>query len=199
MFEIDHIIVCVADLEEASNWFLESHGLASVPGGRHPGHGTANRIIPLGETYLEVVAVLDSTEASRSVFGRWVAGRNPPPIAADALVIRTDDIEADSSALGLAAVPMSRQKPDGSTLSWRFAGVEKMIEEGHPAVIEWEVPEDQLPGRIALEHPAGPAHLGSVTVHSKTRLPLKVPGVTFEIGANGAAAEIVTGRGVFVL
>jgi hypothetical protein len=44
-----------------------------VAGGRHPGWGTANRIVPLGNTYLEVVAAVDAAEADGSPFGRWVA------------------------------------------------------------------------------------------------------------------------------
>lgn len=45
---IDHLIVCVGDLDEAARSFKDRLGLNSVEGGRHPGHGTANRIIPLG-------------------------------------------------------------------------------------------------------------------------------------------------------
>src|SRR5687767_15772991 len=46
--------------------FEARHGLASVDGGRHRDFGTANRIIPLGSTYLELVAVVDPGAAARS-------------------------------------------------------------------------------------------------------------------------------------
>jgi Glyoxalase-like domain len=36
--------------------------------------GTANRIVPLGEAYLALVAVVDESDAADSVFGQWVAG-----------------------------------------------------------------------------------------------------------------------------
>jgi hypothetical protein len=39
------------------------YGLASIEGGRHPGWGTANRIIPLGDAYIELVTVVDDEEA----------------------------------------------------------------------------------------------------------------------------------------
>ncbi len=71
--EIDHVLLAVADLAAAAREMEEHHGLASIAGGRHPGWGTANRIVPLGETYLELVAVVDEVEARQSVFGRWVA------------------------------------------------------------------------------------------------------------------------------
>ena len=34
--------------------------------------GTANRIVPLGSSYLELVAVVDPGVAAASSFGRWV-------------------------------------------------------------------------------------------------------------------------------
>ena len=42
-----------------------------------PGWGTANRIVPLGEAYLELVTVVDDPEAAQSPFGRWVAEAGP--------------------------------------------------------------------------------------------------------------------------
>jgi glyoxalase-like protein len=69
--EIDHVLIAVADLAAAAREVEEHHDLGSIDGGHHPGWGTANRIVPLGETYLELVAVVDSVEAKQSVFGRW--------------------------------------------------------------------------------------------------------------------------------
>src|SRR5437764_15398189 len=61
---IDHVVWGVEDLDRAAAGVRERHGLASVPGGRHPGWGTANRIIPLGPSYLELLAVADAAEAA---------------------------------------------------------------------------------------------------------------------------------------
>ncbi len=47
---IDHIVWGVDDLDRAAAEVQERYGLASVPGGRHPGWGTANRIVPLGSS-----------------------------------------------------------------------------------------------------------------------------------------------------
>jgi hypothetical protein len=59
--ELDHVLIAVIDLDAAASAFAADHGLDSVTGGRHPGWGTANRIVPLGETYLELVAVVDES------------------------------------------------------------------------------------------------------------------------------------------
>ena len=71
--ELDHILIPTADLSSEVAKVEARYGLVSVEGGRHAGWGTANRIVPLGQTYLELVAVVDPEEAARSAFGRWVA------------------------------------------------------------------------------------------------------------------------------
>jgi hypothetical protein len=45
-------------------------GLTAHPGGGHEGHGTHNRIVPLGGGYLELLGVADPEEAANSDFGR---------------------------------------------------------------------------------------------------------------------------------
>ena len=73
MIELDHVLIAAADLDAAGREFEARYGLSSVAGGRHPGWGTANRIVPLGDTYLELVAAVEPDEAAGSLFGRWVA------------------------------------------------------------------------------------------------------------------------------
>ena len=55
--ELDHVLIAVADLAAAAREIEARHGLASIDGGRHPAWGTANRIVPLGDSYLELVAL----------------------------------------------------------------------------------------------------------------------------------------------
>ena len=71
--QIDHVLIAVADLADVAREIEARYGLASVEGGRHPGWGTANRIVPLGETYLELIAVVDEAEAAREPV--WKLGR----------------------------------------------------------------------------------------------------------------------------
>jgi hypothetical protein len=76
--ELDHVLIAVSDLATAGQGLEERHGLTSIEGGRHGGLGTANRIVPLVDTYLELVAVVDETEAAGSAFGTgWRAARFP--------------------------------------------------------------------------------------------------------------------------
>lgn len=75
MLAIDHVIVPVENLDAAARRYYDQWGLASVSGGRHPGHGTANRIVPLGSSYIELMAVVDRVEADSSPLGSWVGRR----------------------------------------------------------------------------------------------------------------------------
>lgn len=153
--EIDHVLIAVADLAAAAREMKEHHGLASIKGGRHPGWGTANRIVPLGETYLELVAVVDEAEARQSVFGRWVAsGANisGQPIG---WAVRTDDIEEVGRRLGLPVHAGSRVTPNGDRLEWRAAGMEEAAADGSlPFFIEWGA-GTSFPGRALVKHPGG--------------------------------------------
>jgi hypothetical protein len=132
--ELDHVLIAApADL-----------GLESSAGGRHPRWGTANRIVPLGRTYLELVSVVDERAAEASAFGRWVAAaRAGAPFG---WAVRTSDLDADVARLGLAVHEGSRLAPDGRELTWRMAGVERAAAEpALPFLIEWG-PQTPFPG-----------------------------------------------------
>ena len=73
--ELDHVLLAVTDLAAAGRELQARYGLASVEGGRHPDWGTANRILPLGDSYLELIAVVDQAAAAGSSLGQWVASR----------------------------------------------------------------------------------------------------------------------------
>src|SRR5438046_9115171 len=66
---VDHVLLPVADLEVGARSLDEGFGLKGIPGGRHPGVGTANVIVPLGLQYLELIAIVDQDEAASSRLG----------------------------------------------------------------------------------------------------------------------------------
>lgn len=150
--EVDHLILCVPDLDEAGARLNADHGLASIPGGRHPGHGTANRIVPLGVSYLELLTVVDPAEAQSSHFGRWAQRSMKASLEAHGLVLRTRRLDAVCARLDLNPVAMKRARPDGTEMVWRLAGMKALVDHGLPAFIEWRTPEDELPGRTSVDH-----------------------------------------------
>jgi hypothetical protein len=153
--EIDHILIAVGDLAVAAREFEEHHGLASIEGGRHPGWGTANRIAPLGKTYLELVAVVDAAEARQSVFGRWVARATNLQGQPIGWAVRTDEIDNVGRRLGLTVHAGSRVTPTGARLEWRAAGMEEAAAESSlPFFIEWS-PRTSFPGHTPVRHAHG--------------------------------------------
>lgn len=150
MLAVDHVIVVVHDLDAAARRYDKQLGLGSVAGGRHAEHGTGNRIVPLGDSYIELMAVVDRDEAASSSLGSWVERRlGEAPVA---LCLRTDDIEAAAERTGHQPLPMSHTRPDGVGLEWHLVGLDAALTEGLPFFIQWHVSEVDHPGHALVDH-----------------------------------------------
>ena len=66
---IDHLVIAVADPDAASAELEAKLGLAPGGGGRHDRLGTFNRLVSLGDTYLELIGVFDRAAAASSWIG----------------------------------------------------------------------------------------------------------------------------------
>jgi hypothetical protein len=202
--ELDHVLIAVADLAAAAREIEVRDGLASIEGGRHPGWGTANMIVPLGDAYLELVAIVDEAEAAQSLFGRWVAAAPstlPRPLG---WAVRTQRLDDLARRLNLAVTEGSRVGRSGQLLRWRVAGIERAAAEASlPFFIEWGrgIP---LPGRATATHRAGPVQITELRLDGDAdrlaawlgahRLPITLrsgPPVVAGIVLAGAADEIV--------
>ena len=140
------------------------HGFASIEGGRHPGWGTANRIVPLGDNYLELVTVVDEVEANHSVFGRWVASGSNIPGQPFGWAVRTPNVDDIARRLGLSVQAGSRVTSSGARLQWRSAGMEEAAANPSlPFFIDW-APGIQLPGQALVKHPGGSAAITRVLI-----------------------------------
>lgn len=156
MIAIDHVIVAVGDLDRAAARFERDYGLSSIEGGRHRGLGTGNRIVPLGDSYVELMAVVDEDEAKGSTLAAWVRDTCAGGDRLGALCLRTDDADAVAARLGSPALEMSRLKPDGSELRWKLAGLEQTLADPRlPFFIQWFADAAGLPGATPIEHGSG--------------------------------------------
>ena len=185
--ELDHVLVAVLDLDEATRTFVEEHGLLVTDGGRHPGWGTANRIVPLGDAYLELIAVIDELEASATAFGRWVADGATAAGNPIGWAVRPANLDETAQRLGLKPQDGSRLRPDGELVRWRSAGLDEAVHEPSlPFFIEW-APGTAFPG--SLSHGEAPR-----AVISRLEIDADPDAVSTWLGSHSLPVQLSPGR-----
>jgi len=151
---LSQVIFGVRDLDAAADR-LRALGFDVLDGGVHPGVGTANRVVPLGDEYVELLGVVDPDLAAASDYGRSLMRAVE---SGDRLVrwsLRTDDIEAVAARLGLVVEARRRTRPDGVLLTWRAAGLSLALADAStPFFMQWDDPA-QYPGLMPARHPNG--------------------------------------------
>lgn len=168
---LDHIIIGVHDLPAAAQLFQDTLGLVPSGGGIHPLGGTANRIIVIGETYLELITVDRPAEAHASIRQRLAKGEGYLNF-----VLSSDDLVTDSQALKqrgvtlLGPTPGELRSADGRVRGWMSAHVEQAILAQHyPFIIQHDSTGEERRQRLAgwstpPEHPLGVLGVRSVTL-----------------------------------
>ncbi len=163
---IDHLVIACPDPDAAARELEEQVGLRAGGGGRHEALGTFNRLVWLGDSYLELIGVFDRELAERS----WVGA--PTVRALDAggglatWAVATDSIEADVARLRGAGSPVAapiageRLRPDGGVVRWRLAAPPILgpdeppfLIEHDPVGAEWS-PRERA-SRATEAHPVG--------------------------------------------
>jgi len=120
---LDHVIYGTADLDAAQRRIESELGLEVLPGGHHVGQGSHNRIVPLGDGYLELMAIDDPAEAATNPFGQVLL----EVLAAERLVgwaVLVDDIEAVAARNGTPIYTVRRE-----TLGASVTGVQEALRE----------------------------------------------------------------------
>ncbi len=154
--------------------------------------------MPLGEAYLELVAVVDQAKAAQSPFGRWVAGVNSKRAQLAGWAVRTHQLDDVARRLGLTVGAGSRAGQGGTVVRWRLAGIEEAAAEPSlPFFIEWGH-ASPLPGRAPATHRAGAVQIANLQVDGDAdrltawlgahRLP-----ITVRTGAPAVASILLTG------
>lgn len=193
MLRIDHVVCAVPDLDAAADRFRRDHGLDSAPGGRHAGWGTANRIVPLGHDYIELIAVEDEAVAAGTRFGRAVLERAQGGGGWLAICVSTDDLDAVAGRLGLDVIAGARERPDGTEVRWRSAGLEDPRREPFlPFFISWEAAESH-PGRLRAGHGVQATGIARIDVQGDDRsLRSWLGGDDLPIRVMGAGARVIS-------
>jgi len=118
--------------------------------------------VPLGDAYLELIAVVDDAEAAKSPVGRWVAEAQPRrPLG---WCVRTNRLDDVVRRLDLTVIPVSRTTPDGRLFRGRIAGLEQAAaEQSLPFFIE-RGEGAQFPGSAPATHRSGSVRIAGLEV-----------------------------------
>ena len=138
---VDHVIVGVSDLEQGVREMERRTGIRAVTGGTHPGHGTRNALLSLGEdTYLEIYAPNPGEPVASAAVAELRGLKRPTPIGWAASTSDPQALRSTLKARGFPltpAEPGSRRKPDGTIVSWVTYGFATLDHPLAPFFIEW--------------------------------------------------------------
>lgn len=160
---LDHILVGSSDLDHGIAFLEEKTGVRAVFGGVHPGRGTRNALLSLGQRrYLEIIApdpaqtkvpdygvtLLNMIKASSTpTLVGWSA--HPGDIEALAQKLKFQKVMFDGPRAG------SRQRPDGRLLKWKTISLDDDHNGVLPFFIEWDPasphPSTDAPAGCELE------------------------------------------------
>jgi len=137
---LDHLAVSAATLEEGVARVEAALGVTLAPGGKHPHMATHNRLLGLGDLYLEVIAA--DPGAPIPAWPRWFdLDRFAGAPRLTHLVLACDNLDAEV-ALGPdgVGVPVALERGD---LRWQMAvppSGRLPFGDAFPALIRWEGP-----------------------------------------------------------
>jgi hypothetical protein len=156
---LDHIILGCSDLDKGIEFVHDGTGVLPAMGGVHPGRGTRNALLSLGERrYLEIIAP-DPAQTEIVHFPQirsmkdprligWAV--HPPDIAAVAKQLRENKVEFTGPADG------SRKRPDGHVLNWKTINLADDRHGLFPFFIEWSTdsvhPSKDAPAKCTLDY-----------------------------------------------
>ena len=159
---LDHLAVSATTLEEGVAHVEAALGVALAPGGQHPHMATHNRLLGLGDIYLEVIAVDPSAPAP--AWPRWFdLDRFSGTPRLTNWIAACDDLEAEvARGPDGVGVPVALARGD---LRWKMAvpATGRLpFDDAFPALIQWEGavhPAQRLPDagvrliRLEIAHP----------------------------------------------
>lgn len=191
---LDHLAVTAGTLAEGIAAVEAALGTRLGPGGEHPTMGTHNRLLGMGDLYLEVIAV--NPAAPPPGRPRWFdIDRFAGPPRLTNWIARTDDLAA---ALALAppgsGTPMALARGD---YRWQMAVPDDGILPfggGFPALIRWHGalhPAHALPDSLCRLHRLEIVHPEAAALRSALRPLIDDPRIVVTDGPRPALAATI--------
>ncbi|MFT4700401.1 MAG: hypothetical protein ACI85V_000792 [bacterium] len=132
-FQFDHIAIGCTTLADGVAWVEDQLGVSLLPGGKHAHFGTHNRLLGLGDLYLEVIA--KDPDAALTDRPTWFDLDNfsgPPRLAN--WICRSDDVGKDQAITG---PPVSLRRDN---LNWQLTVPDDgslPMQGGFPSLLKW--------------------------------------------------------------
>lgn len=189
---IDHLVIAAETLDQGVAWAEARLGTTFATGGAHPAMGTHNRLMRIGDIYLEVIAIDPAARLPERArwFGLDTFSGQPRLIT---WVARVPNLDAALSGAPCPAQPMALSRGD---LVWQF-GVGPngaLCHAGaYPCLIEWQGNAHPLP-RLP-ETPLRLVRL-SVALPDSVSLPVNDPRLFRLPGPPAVSARIETPQGL---
>lgn len=141
---IDHIMIGVPDLDRGIATIERRTGVRAKYGGAHPGKGTRNAVLSLGNsTYLELIAP-NPAEPIRSPAIETLKRLTAPTSLRWAITVSDPKaLKAKLAGTGFQLSPPeagARRLPDGPMLRWRTFDVRHLDDPVAPFFIQWADP-----------------------------------------------------------
>lgn len=157
---LDHILLGSSDLDQGVAFVESRTGVKAAFGGVHPGVGTRNALLSLGERrYLEIIAPDPKQENADARRVNELRKLETPKLVGWAAHPGNFDVFVQKiKQQGIAIegpMPGSRARPDGRVLKWKTAALNDDRGGLVPFFIEWEQgsvhPSSDAPGGCRLE------------------------------------------------
>jgi len=156
---LDHILLGTNDLESGIDFVEKSTGVRAQFGGVHPGRGTQNALLSLGERrYLEIIAPDPAQPDVKNPLAPELRSLKEPRLVGWAA--HPDNISAFTDKLRARGVefqgptPGARKRPDGRLLQWQTLHLVDDASGLLPFFIEWAPdsphPSTDAPGGCSL-------------------------------------------------
>ncbi len=182
---LDHVIVGVSDLEQGVAAFTAATGVVPVRGGQHPGRGTENALVSLGNgAYLEIIA--PQRDAADNPMVKSLRSLQRPTVIGWALQVKDAAAahpylrDRDFEVTELR--PGSRRTTSGDLLEWTTFGLPLGATNAVPFLIHWGA---------NTRHPSATSPTGCVLESFEVRDP-EAPTISRLVEALGVAVPVST-------